>query len=183
MMNMDLQKHASPFSQAERDALFEKIFRELRIAPVSSSHVEEVCLHETRWYRRAIDYAFANFDCVCYAIGRFIIVFNAHSEQPIFAVEHEQDFDVFSDQGLDFWLKKHTGYSFYFERYVWTKSEALYYVETYPEETVPDNFVQAPKNDVAPKDHQWIKMYPHEDIETKSVDNSVFYGFIVKYWE
>ncbi len=181
---MDIQKIASPFSQAERDALFEKIFREHRIAPVDSTHVEEITLRDRHWFRRYVSYAFQNYYCIAYKIGNYIIVWKSRSEKVMFIAEFELPFDVFSDHDNDFWLRRQTTEkNFFFEHYEWDSLEEVYYVATYPENVVPDEFVEPDKNKKISGDHPWVKMYPHDDIETKSVDNTIFYEFIVKYWE
>ena len=181
---MDLNKIASPFSQAKRDAIFEKIFREFRIAPIDSSHVEEIRLQDRHWFRRYVRFAFQNHHCIAYKIGRYIIVWKSRSDKVLFIGESELSFVVFCDQECDFWLKKQLeDGNFYFEHYTWNKLEEVYYVETYPEGITPDEFVEPDEKSIKSGDCPWVRMYPHDDIETKSVDNSIFYEFIVKYWE
>ena len=181
---MDMKKIASPFSQAKRDALFEKIFREHRIAPVDSSHVEEIRLENQHWFRRYVGHSFQNYHCIAYKIGSCIIVWESRSEKVIFITESELPFEVFSDHEYDFWLKKRIADdNFYFEHCEWNKSEGIYYVESYPEGIIPDKFVEPDKKEKRSGCYSWVKMYPHDDVETKSVDNTIFYDFIVKYWE
>ena len=181
---MDMNKIASPFSQAERDALFEKIFRELRIAPIDSTHVEEVRLENRQWFRRYVGHAFQNYYCVAHKIGKYIIVWKYCSNEVIFIAEYELPFEIFSDKGYNFWMKKQTpNKNFYFEHCEWNDKKGVYYVESYPEGIIPDKFVCTDVTEKNSVSCLWNKIHPHEDIETQSIDNSIFYNFIVKYWE
>lgn len=180
---MDILQKKHSFSQTEKCAFFEKIFREHKIALVDSHHVSEVRFSGRWWYRKDLTVAFSTLECTAYKIGRCLIVWKGRSDIPIFLMEEETPFEVFSAGKYDFFIRKEiSGKDFCFERCKWLPSEQIYIVEQYAAGIIPKDFL--PQNDgIIRTQREWLRMYPHEDIETKSVDNTIFYEYIVKFWQ
>lgn len=180
---MDMSKKRHFFSEAEKCAFFEKIFREHKIVPVDSYHVEEVKLNERWWYRKNLPYAFSTLNCTAYKFGSYMIVWKSCSAEPIFLMECEQPFEVFSIEKFDFFIRKTlSDGGFCFERWTWEPSDKNYVMEQYANNTIPADFSSKEDKTIRNKP-EWLRMYPHEDIETKSVDNTIFYDYIVKFWQ
>ena len=179
-------KYLAPISQAEKSQFFEKIFRELHIAPVDSENVHKVAPKDTIWLRQRISRHFANYHCTSYVIGRYVIVWKGYSTEPIFLAELEEPFDIFSLGECNFLLRQFTSDGqCLFTYYCWDKTTGTYQVTEYEPSVEPDEYrrISEFKYNRPVVKHQWNRIYPHHDEETQSVDNRIFYDFIVKYWE
>lgn len=181
---MDIKENLHLISEADKCAFFEKVFREHHIALVNSDAVEEVKWRDPHWFRKAISETFSTLQCVAYQFGHYAIIWKGRSNIPVFLLEYELPFKLFSIGEYDFLLRKSLADgSFCFERYIWEPSEHAYWVEKYAPEVTPAEFVKVDQDDDhSRREHSWVRMYPHDDEETQSVDNRVFYDFIVKYW-
>lgn len=180
---MDMSKNKHSFSEAEKCAFFEKIFKEHKIVPVDSQHVDEIKLDGRWWYRKNLPCTFSTLQCTAYKLGKYMIVWKSCSDEPIFLMEYEQPFEVFSIKKFDFFLRKTlSDGSFCFERWTWEPSTKSYVMERYADNTVPADFTPEEEK-IVRSEGEWLYLYPHEDIETKSVDNTIFYDYIVKFWQ
>lgn len=181
---MHINDRTAPISQAEKSTFFEKIFKEHHIALIGSNNVERVALQNDTWIKQRVKFHFASSEVVCYCIGRYIIVWRGHSSVPLFLGEFEEPFSVAPLGGYNFMLRKHLANNdLAFERYAWSPSAQMYEVTSYAPDEITrefDNlqFCLPPAEEIL-----WNRIYPHEDEETQSVDNRIFYDFIVKYWE
>lgn len=180
---MDILRKKYFFSETEKCAFFEKIFKELKIAPVDSDHVAEIKLNECLWYRKNIPFLFSNFHCTAYKFGKYMIVWKGCSDEPIFLMEYEHPYEVFSIEKFDFFIrKKLSDGGFCVERYTWEPSGKNYVMERYANNTIPTDFSSKEDKTIRNKP-EWLRVYPHKNIETKSVDNTIFYDYIVKFWQ
>lgn len=171
-------------SEADKCAFFEKVFKEHQIALIGDDIVEEVKLKSPFWFRKSLNPKFSTLQCTAYQFGHYAIVWKGRSNIPVFLLEYELPFELFSLGEYNFLLRKTLADGNYcFERYIWEPSEQAYWVEKYAPTVTPAEFVKLPKDDdIIRRERSWVRMYPHEDEETQSKDNSIFYGFIVKYW-
>lgn len=180
---MDIAKNRHFFSEADKCAFFEKIFKEHHIVPVDSRHVEEIKISGRYCYRKSLTAAFSTLECTAYQYGRYLIVWKGHSATPIFLMEYEFPFKIYSLGKYDFFLRKETADGrFCFERYTWKPKEQVYISEQYGVSVVPEDF-SFEETRVVHNSNEWLRIYPHKSIETKSVDNTIFYEYIVKYWQ
>ena len=167
-----------PVSQAEKCKFFEKIFRELNIAPLNNQYVYEVKWNGLMWLRKAVSRRFYTLECSCYQLGKYAIVWKARSSDVLFLMECDVPYEMFSISGFDFFIRKKCDDSFIIERYTWDKEENVYEKTAYAKGFVPDDFTE---NYSLGSKHEWNKIRPHKSPEIKSVDNEIFYHFIVKY--
>ena len=184
MMN---DKYLAPISKAEKSKFFEKIFREHHIACITGLDVFRVALKDHMvWLRQRISRYFTNPDCTCYVLGRHVIIWKGYSNEPIFMAEIDEPFDVFSIGKCDFLLRRFTANGEYlFSKYQWVKEKNTYLETEYEPSVVPDEYCRISEHECHRPitKHQWNRIYPHHDEETRSIDNRIFYDFIVKYWE
>ncbi len=167
-----------PVSDAERCRFFEKIFKELQIAPVDCQYVCAVKKDEYTWLKKPISRKFYTLDCSCYQIGKYAIVWKARSNEVLFLMECEQPFEMFSLDEYDFFIRKTVADSFQIERYTWNESNHAYEKTTYDKGFVPEDFKETHRTG---RKHDWSRLRPHRSPDIRSLDNSIYYDFIVKY--
>ncbi len=171
------------FSQAEGDAFFEKLFREKRTAAVNSAAVYEVKLNGRTWFRRGLSRAFHSLICTAYQIDNYLIVWENHSDKPIFMAKSELPFTCICIGELDFMLRVETpDKNFFFERCIWQPSENEYKIDVLPIGEVPEEMDKAIDMPPSHREHIWNRIYVMEE-GIRSIDNSIFYKFIVNWWE
>ena len=167
-------------SEADKYRFFEKIFKELKIALVDSDHVCRVKYSGHYWLRQCLCRSFLTIECCGYKFGRYAVVWKGLSNIPLFIMEFDCPFDIFSIKEYDFLLRKEIQGLNNFERYTWQPSTGQYLITTFPPEIAPEEFTNIRQRHY-PEEHPWCRIFPHKNAEVKSTDNTIFYDFIVKY--
>lgn len=167
-------------SQADKYAFFGKVFEECQVALVNSDCVVKVRQHGKSWLKKYFRPYHSNWVCTIYKIDHYVVVWKGSSDIPIFIADFECPFDILPTSGYDFFLCKQLNGRTCFERYTWQPAKQGYLVEEMDQAPSSDEYLQVKKKAIY-RDTEWDRIWPHEDIETRSVDNRIFYGFIVKY--
>lgn len=167
-----------PVSAAEKCMFFEKVFRELKIAPINNQYVCEVKWNGVTWLRKSVSRRFYTLDCSCYQLGKYAIIWKARSSDVLFLMDSDVPYEMFSIAGYDFFIRKKYDDNYVIEHYAWDQATNTYDKITYEKNFIPDNFAEnySPGNK-----HEWSILHPHHSREVKSVDNEIFYNFITKY--
>ena len=131
-------------SKADKEAVFEKIFKNYRIVPVNSHDVFEV-MYDTKthlWMRKRISRSMVSENLIGYLIGRYIIVWKFESEEPLLVLESSSDWDccLLPCEGLDFALRSiNSSGMFVYQHYKYLPQEGCYEVRDLGENQ-PDHF-------------------------------------------
>lgn len=173
------RKTVVPINEVEKSRFYEKVFKEHKIAIVNSDYVCEVMFENGLWMRRNISRKFYNLEIAIYQINSYLIVFLARSEMPVLLKEFDHPIEISVVSEHDFIIKHVFANEESYERYQWLEKEMKYEVVDCGN-VVPDNYKPIPPRG---SDHQWLRVYYRSNSELKSVDNTIFYSFIAKYWE
>ena len=170
-------------SEADKCAFFEKIFKELHIALVDSDRVAEVKWIGYAWLKKLLPKCFSTLERTAYHFGNYAVIWESRSNKPVFITELNCPFELYPADECDFFLCKTINDVSVVERYSWEPSERGYIIKRFADNFIPEEVLQARAQRKAPKEFSWNRLYPHKNIETKSVDNTIFYDFIVKFAE
>lgn len=169
-------------SKADKCAFFEKVFRELQIALVDSDRVAEVRWNEGLWLKKFLPKRFTTLERTAYCFNRYAVVWQNRSNVPVFMAEFDCPFDLFpAENEYDFFLRKTIDNKVFVERYTWQPSQQNYLVTAFPPDVMPAGFDEIQRQPYKPKEFSWCRLFPHKNVEVKSVDNTIFYDFIVNY--
>ncbi len=171
------------FGQAEKSAFFEKLFREKKVAAVASDAVYEIGYNGVLWLRKGLSRVFHTLECTAYQIDNYLIVWKNFSDEPIFMAVSELPFTCVSLGEKDFMLKFETpNKDFFFERCSWQPSKENYEVTPFPIGETPSDLERAVQTPPSTKEHVWNRLFIRKE-SIQSYDNTIFYEFIVKWWE
>ncbi len=171
-------KKLHPVSEAERCAFFEQLFKNQKIAAVNSNFMCRVAMCNGFFYRKDISRRFHNLEITGYQIGNDIIIWQSRSDKLLLLQQNNEAIDLFgSKKGYNFFIRRLSKDGILYEKYTYDPKEEAYSVEI--STRVPTDFDEHAVSAGHP--HSWVRMFPHEDEETKSTDNTIFYGYIRKY--
>ena len=181
-IDIDMEKKYNvPISEAEKNKFYETVFKEHKVAIISSDYVCEIKLETTNkfWMRKNISRKFYNMEIAIYQVHNFLIVFLARSETPILLKKFDHPIELSADEGHDFIIKHISDKGETYEKYQWLERKQEYAAINYGD-VVPDGYTPLPQRG---SDHQWQRVYYRSNPELKSIDNTIFYDFVAKYWE
>ena len=175
------KKFNVPISEAEKNKFYKNVFQKHKVAIISSDYVCEIKLEKDHkiWMRKNISRKFYNMEIAIYQVHNFLIVFLARSETPICLKEFDHPIELSAGEGHDFMIKHISETGETYEKYQWLEKKQEYAVINYGD-VVPDGYTPLPQRG---SDHQWNRVYFRSNPELKSIDNTIFYDFVAKYWE
>ena len=168
-------------SKADKEVVFEKIFKNYHIVPVNSLDVFEV-MYDTKtrlWMRKRISRSMVSENIIGYLIGRYIIIWKSGSEESLLVLESGSDWDccLLSCGGFDFALRRiNSEGMFIYQYYKYHPRKECYEVKDLGERQ-PENLGEPYQSQT----HQWSRMWIRKE-GIISADNIIFYDYIVRYW-
>ncbi len=162
-------------NEVEKRIAFEEIFKENHIAVLDATHIFEIKERNSGFLRKSVSSLAEGYHMRIMKLGKYILAFRT-SDGHLFLLLQNRELVSFKENELIF--RKEESNCVFFEKYTFDAASGCYFFEILDE---------APADCVLPesskREHLWAKVFVHPEVETQSVDNSLFYGYIVPFWK
>ena len=160
-------------NQVEVEKFCKKMFAETGIAPCNS---EFVCATEIRGasiFRKPCHRKFYSSDIVAYQQGEYALIYRAHSEEILFIYENKGNYEIFPWDEDGFYLKKRFGDNFEIDSYKLTNDG--WEKTCYRRNHMPKGYEEKRRTG---RPQEWHRVHPYKE-GVKSIDNTIYYGYVV----
>jgi hypothetical protein len=171
---MNKNKIVPSLNEIEKEQVLKDLYAKHQIAGVSPEMMVKVRKHNQMWQRRTLTRTFYSLDCTGYKIFEFLIIWKNRTSDVLFAKTYDFPFEVMlAPNGQDFTVRVFVPTGTVYEHY--TKTESGF------ELSVTKDCELFSASHREPNPHEWKKVHYHHAPEVRSIDNTVFYGYIERY--
>lgn len=162
-------------NEVDKRTAFEDIFKENHIAVLDASHIFEIKEKNTWFLRKSVSSIAEGYHMRIMKLGKYLLAFRIPDGHLFLLLQNR---DLVSLKENELILRKETDGHVFFEKYSFDPQEECYFFEFLDEEPTDCSLPEPSQNN-----HSWAKIFVHPEVETQSVDNSLFYGYIAPFWK